>query len=430
MIKVKHVAYSDISGGAARAAYRVHRSLVDNGALLDISSTMRVLDKRTRDLSVYGGRPEKEFFLWPALRQRIIKRDYKSFKGKETSFSIARYPTGLGKELNKADTDIINLHFLGNNTISIEEIGALNKPIVWRLPDMWAFCGTEHYTSYSSITEDERYIIGYSKNNRSADERGIDLNRLTWERKLKAWKRPMHIVAPTNWMASCVIKSKLMNNWPVTVIPTALDLQRWKPMEKSAIRYALSLPQDKPLVLFGAMGGTADPRKGGDLLFSALSKLKTLINDTPLDQLEVVIFGQDKPDKNIQLDFPAHFMGHLNDDLTLSLLYASADVMIVPSRLDNLPGTAIESLACGTPVVAFNIGGVPDIVEHQKSGWLAAAFDTDDLARGIQWILEDKQRHQFLCHEARISAELKYNPQKIASMYADLYRNIISNYKS
>ena len=136
MIKVKHVAYSDIGGGASRAAYRIHRSLVEYGTGMDISSEMRVLDKRSHDITVYGGRPDNEFFLWPALRQRAIKWNYKSFKGKVTSFSIARYPTGLGRELNKSDADIINLHFLGNNTLSIEEIGALNKPVVWRLPEI------------------------------------------------------------------------------------------------------------------------------------------------------------------------------------------------------------------------------------------------------------------------------------------------------
>jgi glycosyltransferase involved in cell wall biosynthesis len=220
-----------------------------------------------------------------------------------------------------------------------------------------------------------------------------------------------------------------MKEWPITVIPTAIDLNRWKPMDKAKLRYSLGLPLDTPLILYGAMGGKADPRKGADLLFEALGKLKSKVEGTPLANIEIVVFGQGRPSKDEQMLFPVHYTGHLNDDLSLSMYYAVADIMIVPSRQDNLPGTALESQACGTPVAAFNIGGLPDIVDHQKNGWLANPFDTEDLARGIQWILEDKERHQILARESMRSAEIKYNPKKIASKYADLYHKIMNKNK-
>ena len=423
-MKVLHVAYSDIGGGAARAAYRIHRSLVEYGSEFGISSGMRVLDKRTRENSVYGGRPAKEFFLWPAIRQRINQKQFRSYKIKPSAFTLASLPTGLGKELNASDADILNLHFLGNDTLSIEEIGSLNKPTVWRLPDMWAFCGAEHYVDVMNDGSD-RFINGYLKSNDSNLKSGKDFNRKVWERKYKSWKIPIHIISPTNWLADCVRKSYLMKDWPVTVIPTAIDLQLWKPKDKAHVRGALGLPLDVPVILFGAMGGAADPRKGGNLLFEALGKLKTLTNGSHLENIELVVFGQSKPDKNPGFDFPVHYMGHLNDDITLSMLYAAADVMVVPSRQDNLPGTALESLACGTPVVSFQIGGLPDLIEHKQNGWMAKAFDATDMAEGILWILSDKERYSQLSLSARRLAEDRYHPRLIASKYAELYHDIL-----
>jgi len=428
LINVLQVASSDINGGAARAAYRIHSSLVDYGIEFGISSVMRVLDKRTCDNTVYGGRPANEFFLWPAIRQRINQKQFRSYKIKPSAFTLPSLPTGLGKELNASDADILNLHFLGNDTLSIEEIGTLNKPVVWRLPDMWAFCGAEHYVDVMNNGSD-RFISGYFKSNDSNRNSGKDFNRKVWERKYKSWKKQIHIISPTNWLADCVRKSYLMKDWPVTVIPTAIDLQLWKPKDKTHVRYALGLPIDVPVILFGAMGGAADPRKGGDLLFEVLGKLKNLTKGTLLENIELVVFGQSKLDKDPGFDFPVHYMGHLNDDITLSMLYAAADVMIVPSRQDNLPGTALESLACGTPVVSFDIGGLPDLIEHKQNGWMAKPFDTQDMAEGIFWVLSDMQRYVHLSETARKLAVERYDPHLIASKYSEVYHSVLKSYK-
>ncbi len=429
MIKVLHIANSDLKGGASRAAYRIHKCLVQYGDELGIDSHMRVMNKVSADARVYGARPSGVSPIREFLRPRLNLRAYKGFKlGKPTSFSIAWPDTGLGKELQQSDADIFNLHWLGNHTLSVEEIGRLQKPAVWRLADMWAFCGAEHYVTPPPAI-DERFALGYTDSNRIASEKGKDLNKLTWERKMKSWKQPMHIISPTNWLAGCVKRSVLMHDWPVTVIPTAVELDRWKPMDKSKVRYVLGLPADVPLVLFGAMGGTADPRKGGDLLFEALEKLKAKVEGTPLAQLQIVVFGQDRPAKEESMSFPVHYTGHLNDDLSLSMYYAAADIMIVPSRQDNLPGTALESLACGTPVAAFDIGGLPDIVDHQQTGWLAKPFDTDDLAAGIEWVLSDAHRYQSLSAQARSIAVQKYHPHHIASQYAAVYQSVLEQSK-
>jgi glycosyltransferase involved in cell wall biosynthesis len=280
---------------------------------------------------------------------------------------------------------------------------------------MWSFCGAEHYT------DDLRWLEGYRVDNRPAHESGFDLNRWTWSRKRKHWRHPIHIVTPSNWLAGCVRKSALMCDWPVSVVPNCLDTEYWKPIEKNLARELLGLPKDIPLMLFGAMGGGGDPRKGFDLLKQALVHLRGEIQD-----LQIVVFGQLAPRYPCDLGFQAHYTGHLYDDLSLRALYSAADLLVIPSRQDNLPNVGIEALACGLPIVAFDICGLPDLVEHMNTGYLAKAFDAEDLAKGIQWILTDSKRYLDLKSKARKKAETCFSQTIVAKKYMQIYKDEIS----
>lgn len=319
-------------------------------------------------------------------------------------------PSGRAKSLNAGDADILHMHWVQGEMLSISEIGQLRKPVVWTLHDMWAFCGAEHYT------EDYRWREGYRKNNRPSYESGFDLNRWTWQRKRKYWLRPIHIVTPSNWLAKCVRESALMQDWPLSVIPNPIDTERWNPIEQALARKLLGLPKDIPLVLFGAMGGDRDPRKGFDLLKVAL---KSLYNETP--ELQLVVFGQSQPRAAPDLRFPIHYAGHLHDDLTLRVLYSAATVMVVPSRQEVFGQTASEAHACGTPVVGFDACGLPDIVVHEKTGYLARAFDAEDLAKGIHWVVSNFQRRNQLGKNARAHAVTRFESKVIARKYIETY---------
>jgi glycosyltransferase involved in cell wall biosynthesis len=325
--------------------------------------------------------------------------------------SPAFMPSRLSERLNASDAEVIHLHWVNGEMMSIADIGNIKKPVVWTLHDMWAFCGAEHYT------EDHRWRDGYVANNRPNYEGGFDLNRWTWARKLKHWKRPMHIVTPSRWLADCAKQSVLMRAWPITVIPNAIDTNVWQPVDKALARQLLHLPPDVPLLLFGAMGGAQDPRKGFDLLQAALNHLRG-----QLPGLELMVFGQLAPKSPPDIGFPVHYTGHLHDDVSLRLLYSAADALVIPSRQDNLPNTGVEAHACGTPVVAFDTCGLADIVSHQQTGYLAKAFDAIDLAAGIQWILADAQRHAQLCQEARAKALAQWSPAVVAGQYQKVYR--------
>ena len=411
-MKILAINLSDIQGGAARAAYRIHQCLRQQG----IDSSMLVNVALSGDWTVQGPtvkwdkfatrfRPHAGAMAWRLLRTSNL-----------SLHSPAILPSYWPDRLNKSDADVVHLHWICGEMLSISDIGRLRKPLVWTLHDMWAFCGAEHYT------EDFRWRDGYRKSNRPDYEHGFDLNCWTWERKRKYWRRPMHIVTPSNWLADCVRESALMSDWTVSVVPYFIDSNVWQPVDKMVARKILGLPQDAPLLLFGAMGGISDPRKGFDLLQNALDHLRGEFRG-----MELVIFGQLTPKFPLDLGFPTHYMGHLYDDISLSLLYSAADAYVLPSRQDNLPNTGIEAHACGTPVIGFNIGGVPDIVSHLKTGYVAKAFDPVDLAEGIRWVLTDLARNLQLRKSARIRACSEWSSDVVTKGYYQAYSSAISS---
>ena len=429
-MNILHVNASDIGGGAARAAYRIHRGLFEHGAPHGIASQMRVISQLSDDPTVISGPPTGQSPVLRRLQPRLAQRARRGFRsGNPTLHSIAWPATGLGAELQQrhrqGQADLLHLHWLGDSTLSIEEIGRLPMPLVWSLHDQWTFCGAEHYTSPpmpgETASSDERFVLGYSSASRPVHEAGPDLNRLTWLRKRRAWRRPIQIVCPSHWLAECARRSTLMGDWPITVVPNPIDLNVWAPCDQAQARALLGLPADRPLVLFGAMGGSVDPRKGAELLLEALQRLRGQVAGTPLEQLELVLFGQSRPAQALDLGFPIHYSGQLHDDLSLRLLYAAADVFVIPSRQDNLPNTGLEAHACGTPVVAFATGGLVDIVDDRVTGVLAEPFDSLSLAAAIRWVLEDPQRRMQLGVAARQRAEQLWSSQVVSTRYAELY---------
>lgn len=405
-MKIYHLNHSDINGGAARAAYRIHHALRDKG----VDSTMLVNVAAAGDWTVVGpsGKWNKAFSRIHPYVGGVLRKALRTQNG--VLHSPAVLPSNWVKRINASDADVVHLHWVQGEMLSVADIGHIKKPIVWTLHDMWAFCGAEHYT------EDWRWRDGYTQSNRPPGDGGFDLNRWTWLRKHAHWVKPMQVVTPSRWLADCTRTSVLMRDWPVSVVPNCLDTNRWQPLEQALARRLLGLPPDVPLLLFGAMGGGADPRKGFDLLTDALQHLRGSING-----LELVVFGQLAPQKAVDLGFPIHYTGHLHDDLSLCALYSAADALVIPSRQDNLPNTGVEAHACGTPVVAFDVCGLPDIVQHQKTGYLAKPFDAEDLACGIQWVIGNDDRLADLRTQARLEAVARYSYPVVSAQYGVVY---------
>ena len=421
-MKVLHVSTADSSGGAARAAYRLHRALLDIG----MDSQMRVLSSGLDDATVKGGNPRSIARRGlEKLHKRHINRTQRNwYTDNPVPHTFGQIGAGLVNELNNSDVDILNLHWV-TGMLSIPDIGRLQKPIVWTLHDMWAFCGAEHY---ASDEVQARFRSGYRVGNRPSGERGPDLNRKTWEAKRRAWaKQTFTLVSPSEWLADCARDSALLGHCPVEVVPNPLDTKYpWRPVPQPVARTALGLPSDAKLILMGADGGVRDPRKGGDLLRAAMTRV---MEHTAKDDVRLLIFGQSATSASQDAwPCPVHWLGPVRDDRALALTYSAVDIMVVPSRQDNLPNTATEAQACGTPVVAFAIGGLPDIVEHQTTGWLAKPFDIEDLATGIRWMLWGEGRCPTVRGSARNLAVQRFAGPGVAERYKEIYLQAITRW--
>jgi hypothetical protein len=194
-MKVIHIKFSDISGGAARASYRIHRALLN----LKISSLMWVCKKISSDNSVIEKNSFKPFQY--NLRKLFIKIFIILLKTKNSTLHSPQiFSSDLVDKINNSDADIIHLHWFQFEMLSVTDLPKITKPIVWTLHDMWGFCGAEH------ISYDNRWLYGYKKNNRLKYESSFDINHWTWKRKEKNWLKPIQIITPSKWLGTCVKK--------------------------------------------------------------------------------------------------------------------------------------------------------------------------------------------------------------------------------
>lgn len=409
-MKVLHLSTSDLDGGAARAAYRLHEGLQQVGA----NSQMLVRAKTSIDKTVLA---EKSILtkLGPTTTgfplRLYPKRD-------RTMFSPQWFPDAIAPKVKQINPDIINLHWICNGFLQIETLTKLKKPLVWTLHDMWVFTGGCHYSD--RCTE---YINACGSCPQLKSNKKNDLSHTIWKRKIQAWGNlNLTIVSPSNWLAECAKSSSLLKNFRIETIPHGLNLKKYQPIDRSTARKLLNLPQDKYLILFGASPGTTgDTRKGFQFLQTVLQKLKNLGWQ---EKLEIVIFGSSTTKTTFEEGFKAHYLGQYRDDISLALVYSSANLIVVPSIQEAYGQTASEALACGTPVAAFAITGLLDIVDHQYNGYLAQPFDIEDLAQGIIWLIEDDRRHSQLCIHSREKAQREFSDELQASRYLSLYEEI------
>jgi len=412
-VRILHVNTSDINGGAAIAAHRLHQGLVAIG----VDSIMLVQKKNSDDYRVIGPASKPARAL---ARLRVALNDlplhcYRNRK--KIPFSSSWMTDRLLKNIRQLQPDIVHLHWIAGGFLRIETLAKIQKPIVWTLHDMWGFTGGCHYDEGCG-----RYEIGCGACPSLGSDKRHDLAYRVWRRKRKAWHcLKLTVVTPSRWLADCVKASKLLGGYHVEIIPNGLDLTKYKPIDKFQARLIWGLPQDKKLILFGALNATMDIRKGFGLLQCALQRMAAAVDR---EQYRVVIFGASEPKQIPNLGFDAYYLGRLHDDVSLAVLYSAVDVMCVPSRQEAFGQTASEAMACGTPVVAFGYTGLSDIVEHGKNGYLAMAFDIEDFANCIGRVLSDRERHQTFSQATREKAKREFEITQVAGRYVEVYKGI------
>jgi glycosyltransferase involved in cell wall biosynthesis len=421
------------SGGAGRAAYRIHKSLAN--IVPDLSSRMLVLSSDINDNSVCVLKQNWKQRLLGNILSRIETYNISRMKTQNYNYHSTGFPgSGLVTRLNQDPSKILNIHSIGEGMFSIEDISHLAKPLVWTMHDEWGYSGAEHYSELDQHcstlqTTLKRYEMGYVFSNRPASERGPDINRLTWRRKMKAWTKPIHIVCPSKWLASCASRSKLMKSWPISVIPYPIAVDTWNPIDMAMARSICGLPQESILICFGVDHGSANPRKGADLLLHAFRELKRRnLPDEAMPRL--VVFGQQLSLPPTNPEIPYYYLGKMRDDISLRLLYSAADAVVIPSRQDNLPNIGLEAQACGKPVVGFTIGGLPDIIDDGVTGALAEPFDPKSLAEALYWTTSCPDRNRKLGVNARLRAQTLWSESVVAKQYSDLYHSILERQRS
>lgn len=418
-LRVLVASANEKDGGAAVAASRLRDGLLAQGH----NALMFVQTPGTGHPATLGPKGQIQRTV-ARLRSDLDAIPLKRYPKRHAPFSVNWLPRFYPAWPSHWNADIVHLHWVNAGFMSLGDIKQIQQPVVWTLHDMWPLTGGCHYDE-----ECGRYELGCGSCPVLYSAEKNDISARRWTAKRDAYSDvDMTLVSPSRWLAKCASQSPLLGKKRIEVIRNGLDLRKYKPLDKAFARQAVGLPADKPIILFGAVNASGDPRKGHGLLQTAMMRLNA---DARIDPPVLAVFGSSPPRQESTFGFTTFHFGHLGDDISLALLYAACDVFVAPSLQDNLPNTVAEALACGTPCVAFNVGGMPDMITHQENGYLAKAFDPVDLAEGLAWtLLQLKRQPQMLAHAARKFAVEQLDLETQTRCYIELYRELIERRKA
>lgn len=414
-MRIVHVSPADILGGAARGAYGLHKAL----RAANVDSLMLVQRKYSDDPSVLT-KAGAQNLIMQGLRDRLDRIPLRFYDWDPAHWwTVGWLPFNITRAVDHLRPDIVQFHWAGRGAAPIATLAQLSHyPLIWTLRDMWPLTGGCHYAGNC-----ERFLSGCGRCPQLGSASTTDISSWQWRRKRRAWRGVnVTCVAPSSWMENHARRSPLLQGNDICMIPNGVDIARFKPIDRTAARAAWDLPLDRQVVLFGAINSTRDPRKGFAFLGDALQLLAA---DGWSERAVVVVFGSSSgPHPNLAL--PTRYLGSLNDEISLALLYSTADVMVVPSIQENAGKTAIEAMACGVPVVAFANTGQVEIVDHMRTGYLAIDRSAPDLARGIAWCLDRARVDNTLARNARTKAVQSFDSRLVAERYVTLYQRCLA----
>lgn len=418
VMKVLIINKSYFSGGAGIASGRLFKTLCQSG--IDVS--MMVYDTSSGDdrkLIILTKSFAKKILWWfHFLVERIYFLPFEKNKTFRFAFSPAVSGVDISTHKSVVDADIIHLHWFNQGFLSLDSLKKLiatRKPIVFTLHDMWGFTGGCHYAGDCEQYKEQCGNCFYLKrpNWNDLSYRGLQKKSLIYS------NANLTIVTCSNWLGSKARESSLLKDKKILTIPNSIDINFYDQRQKDPIREKLKLPLGKTLVLFGA-ANLSDARKGLRYFVDSLSFID-------LD-IELVVFGKNSHLALSHDKYKVYDFGLISSSELMKELYQATDIFILPSLQDNLPNTVMESMACGTPVVAFRVGGVPEMIDHKVNGYLAEYMSAEDLARGIEWVMKNNENN-VLGKSAREKVVREYSEEIVAKKHIQLYESLLNEPK-
>ena len=408
---------SERFGGAAIAANRLMDALRNNG----IQAKMLVRDKQTNNIAVIGLN-KSLWKIWQFVWERFVIWKANQFK-KHNLFAvdIANTGTDITSLPEFKQAEIIHLHWINQGMLSLKDIRKIlssGKPVVWTMHDMWPCTGICHHArecdKYHQECNHCPYI--YKGGNKK------DLSNQVFKSKKELYQTaPITFVTCSQWLKERASQSALLKGQSIVHIPNPINTNLFKPRNKQEARQKSGLPTDKKLILFGAAKIT-DKRKGIDYFIESCKILATKHPELR-NELGVVVYGKDSNQLKPLLPFEVYPLNYISNEKEILNVYNSVDLFVTPSLEENLPNTIMEAMACGVPCVGFNVGGIPEMIDHLHNGYVADYKSAEDFANGIHWALSESE-YQSLSEEACRKVVSSYSESAIAKRYIEVYNKI------
>jgi glycosyltransferase involved in cell wall biosynthesis len=418
----------DLFGGAAIAARRLCKGLLQ----LKQDAVMIVKEKQSSDPYIYKMQVtppqyEVEKRIFQNIQYAEIDRDRTERSNTRFSFPYPGYDLSHTPVI--ANTEIINPHWVVGFQ-SVETIAALlksGKPVVWTLHDENSYTGGCHYAAGCQKYREDCSDCLQLKDNPYQIPYHVLKNKInSWEHK-----NDLTIVTPSQWLAACAKKSRIFKDLKIEVIPNSLETDIFKPKAKALAKKEMGLAPQSLTLLFGAATGN-EKRKG---FYKLMAAVKYCLQDETFKHLakkgeiKILTFGPPQEDLE-QLEIEIKSLGYVNNNEQLADIYSAADIFVLPSLEDNLPNTVLEAMACGTPVIGFQVGGMPDMIQDGITGYMAPPFDSHKLGDLILKLLFDEDKRKQMKLNCRQLIEKKFKLQDQAEGYLDLFQQLSANRKT
>ena len=413
---------SERMGGAAIAAHRLMDALRNNG----IQAKMLVRDKQTDRVTVIGLK-KSLWQIWRFVWERILIWKANHFK-KHNLFAVDIANTGTDitvlPEFKQAE--IIHLHWINQGMLSLKDLRKIllsGKPVIWTMHDMWPCTGICHHARECDKYHQECQCCPYIYKGGGKK----DISYQVFKTKQELYKlAPITFITCSQWLKERASQSALLTNHSVINIPNPINTGLFKPRNKQKARERRALPTDKKLILFGSAKIT-DKRKGIDYF---IESCKILAEKYPevIKEWGVVVYGKESEQLKPLVPFEVYPLNYISSEKELVDVYNAVDLFVTPSLEENLPNTIMEAMACGIPCVGFNVGGIPEMIDHLHNGYVADYKSAEDFANGIHWALSEGE-YPSLSEAACRKVVTSYSESAIAKKYIEVYNKITGEHE-